>query len=121
MGYKMRFVEKEDCYHDTESGLDWSKENFGPMTWDEAVKQFNGIGWRLPTIEELSTLVDYTKEYPATDLPNMIPSYYWSSTTSADGTSHAWDVYFYSGHDYRPSKYRSSYVRAVRARKETGK
>ena len=72
--------------------------------------------WRLPTIEELLTLVDYTKHNPASS-EAIASNYYWSSTTSASGTCSAWGVYFGTGRsDYR-SKYDSLYVRCVR---ETG-
>ena len=42
--------------------------------------------WRLPTIKELSTLVDSSIPYPGPTIntsyfPDTVASYYWSSTT----------------------------------------
>ena len=119
----MRFEEKEDCYLDTQTGLEWSKDNLGPMTWQDAIDGFakGKNGWRMPTIEELLTIVDYTKYDPATTLPNMVSSDYWSSTTSADSTHGAWTVYFYDGYVSNYAKSYSRYVRAVRGEKQKSK
>jgi hypothetical protein len=58
------------------------------------------MGWRLPTVEELASLVDPTTANPA--LPsghpfNYVSSHYWSATTSAYGTTVAWVANFYNG------------------------
>jgi len=114
----MRFEDKQNCYLDVKTGLEWSKENFGPMSWNKAIKQFDGSNdWRLPTIEELKTLVDYTQSDLATDLPKMLSSYYWSSTTNATHTDFAWIVDFYYGNDGNYLKSNSYYVRGVLKRR----
>jgi hypothetical protein len=71
-------------------------------------------GWRLPTIEELATLVDDTQSNPA--LPSGHPfsnvqssSWYWPSTTVANGTTKAWVVKFGSGSVSYSDKYRDDY------------
>ncbi len=111
----MRFEKKDDHYLDTKTGLQWTLDNSDPMTWDEAMRQYPSDNeWRLPTVNELLTLVDYELNVPATELFGMEPSYYWSSTTYAGYTHHAWRVHFGSGHDYWSYKSRSYYVRAVR-------
>ena len=108
----MRFGRKYDCYLDIETDLEWSLENFGPMSWDEAMRQYpSNNEWRLPTVNELIALVDYELTNPATELPDMEPSGYWSSTTYAYG---AWYVHFYGGYDDWYFKGSSYYVRAVR-------
>jgi len=93
----MRFGEHEDHYLDTMTDLRWSKENFGPMTWDEAIKA--PIGWRLPTLEELLSIVNYSKLDPATDLSVMLASCYWTSTTGVYVSGYAWEVDFFYGND----------------------
>jgi len=74
--------------------------------------------WRLPTIKELSFLVDRDRYDPSintTYFPNTLSSGYWSSTTYAYFPSYAWFVDFYfgvvSGYYKSGSNY---YVRAVR-------
>ena len=63
--------------------------------------------WRVPTIEELETLL--TKKY---NLSNNY--YYWSSTTNALYTVSAWGVNFYDGYTNDYYKTDSLYVRCVR-------
>ena len=110
----MRFIEKEN-FIDTVTGLEWSKENFGPMDWYTANEVFTDSSiWRLPTIQELLTLVDYTTYSPATQLPHMLSSYYWSSTTNASYTYDAWLVNFDHGYDNGSNKSYDYYVRVVR-------
>jgi len=75
--------------------------------------------WRLPTIKELSTLVDSSKYFPAINtafFPGTVASVYWSSTTNASDTSGAWAVDFFNGLVGSYYYYTSNghYVRAVR-------
>jgi len=112
----MRFIKKDDCYLDNETGLEWTLDNYGPMTWDDAVdccKSLGG-GWRLPTIEELLTLVDFTKSDPSTKLPNHESSYYWSSTILASDPNDAWSIYFGDGLVSYIDKVGHEYVRCVK-------
>jgi lysozyme family protein len=96
-------------------------------TWAESNKKFidalntahlGGFSdWRLPTIDELKTLIDISKTKPAinTDyFPNTQSSFYWSSTTYAFSTSYAWGVPFTYGGANHVNKGNSYYVRAVR-------
>jgi len=51
--------------------------------------------WRLPTIQELFTLVDYSRCNPAIDttiFPNTEASSYWSSTAYAHNPNYAWEA-----------------------------
>lgn len=111
---------------DWETGLVWEKSpDTTTRTWSNAVsyaynKTVGGRkGWRLPTIEELASLVD-TSVSGSPKLPsghpftNVQPGWYWSSTTYADNTSNAWLVYFYSGGGNDSYKIDSFYVWCVR-------
>ena len=67
-------------------------------------------GWRLPTIEELASLVDTPQGSPTTPaLPaghpfNVLPTPHWSSTTNASDASRAWAVGFATGSVFNPVK-----------------
>jgi len=57
--------------------------------------------WRLPTMSELCTLIDFSKRDPALPTGHMfaaVPSgYHWSATTLEHYSGVAWIVYFESG------------------------
>jgi len=76
--------------------------------------------WRLPTIKELSTLLDISRDKPPinTDyFPNTATTLYWSSSPTAFVSpipNAAWDVDFLTGNTYYIGKSASPRVRAVR-------
>jgi hypothetical protein len=71
--------------------------------------------WRLPTVKELQSLVDYSVFDPAASFPGPAWSwYYWSTTSFAENTEEAWDVVFLGGGVSRVSKDTCDHVRAVR-------
>ena len=69
--------------------------------------------FRLPTIQELLSLVDYTKHDPASN-EDITSNFYWSSTTRADRTGNAWNLYFDVGFQDGYGKTSDGYVRCVR-------
>ena len=87
------------------------------FTWAEA-KEYAaslGDGWRLPTIQELLTLVDYSKHKPACSVfPDCPADWFWSSSALSGNTALAWDVHF--GYGYASNVDVSDYyrVRCVR-------
>ena len=109
---------------DTATGLTWQCETEIPMTWLDAQEycaklKLAGGGWRLPTIVELQSIVDYTLLAPAIDsvaFPDtaVCGCGYWSATIHAGDTGLVWLVYFYAGCVGDNDKLGSHYVRAVR-------
>ena len=116
---------------DTSTGLIWEvktddgsiRDKDNRFTWQEVLAYCEALDlgghtdWRLPTIKELRSLVDYTQYSPAINrdfFPNTVSSDYWSSTTDASYTGYAWSVGFHGGGDGSSGKGHGYYVRAVR-------
>ena len=110
---------------DKETGLVW-EQSPGTNTYSWLSSQIHCIdntvanrkGWRLPSIEELSSLIDSTQSALAlpSDHPfnNVQSSYYWSSTTHATNTDAAWVVYLNYGNANNLDKSSHYYVWCVR-------
>jgi hypothetical protein len=92
---------------DKETGLVWEQSpSMSTFDWYSAQRHCNRLitggrlGWRLPTIQELASLMDPTQSNPA--LPpghpfgNVQSSIYWSATTSASNPDNAWFGYFFN-------------------------
>ncbi len=78
--------------------------------------------WRLPSREELRSLVDYTIPYPGPTLnqaafPHAVAQFYWSSSPMADVHDEAWGIGFAFGFDYAYFKSNRVHVRLVRNRR----
>jgi len=81
--------------------------NATTYTWDGAMaltSNFSGNNdWRIPTEEELISLVDYTIPYPGPTIntawfPNTSASDFWSASAYADNSNGAWLVDFDDGY-----------------------
>jgi hypothetical protein len=113
---------------DKETGLVWEQSpDTVEMAWASACSHCftrevaNRKGWRLPTVEELASLVDNDNYDPAlpTGHPfsNVQSSGYWSSTPWVYNTNFAWGATFldgvvghiYKGHSYNVWCVRSGY------------
>jgi hypothetical protein len=114
---------------DPETGLLWEQETAGPMTWQEALAYCENLSlaghtdWRLPDIDELQSIVEYTAYNPAITnpecskygpFPGTASGFYWSSTTQASSIGNVWGVNFQDGDITTYAKTGSYYVRAVR-------
>lgn len=110
---------------DRETGLVWERSpSTAQRDWFTAIahcyrRTVGGRGgWRLPTVEELRSLVDPTQSNPA--LPaghpflNVQSSLYWSATTNANLTSSAWIVSFNTGDALDDVKSDTHFVWCVR-------
>jgi hypothetical protein len=87
---------------------DCSTGNLNSFTWSNAINYCEGLtlggrsDWRLPNINELGSLIDYTKAsnptIDSTAFPNIPASdIYWSSTTNVNNTNTLWVVTFRGG------------------------
>lgn len=93
------------------------------LPWESAIQQARAAsnykfaghdGWRLPTLDELSSLVEHTCNNPASNLqvfPRMPSAGLWSSEQSG---ANAWSVDFGGGKIYEVFKAGGKHVRLVR-------
>ena len=70
--------------------------------------------WRLPTVQELLSVIDYTKSEPATQMEGFSNNTYWTSTVSKGYPSFAWIVDLTHGYSNNSFKEFINYVRFVR-------
>ncbi|HOW51336.1 MAG TPA: DUF1566 domain-containing protein [bacterium] len=107
---------------DVVTGLIWTKEYSGDVSWQGALNycetlNYGGVtDWRLPNIGELQTLVDDTSDNPASSFPEMPAAGFWSSSTDNATGNRAWLVAFDSGIVSNGSnKTASTHARCVRS------
>ena len=109
---------------DKETNLIWAKEaSDDRKTFTEAKAyaeslKLAGAFWRVPTITELLSLVDYERSDPAinTDFFTCKSNWHWSSTVAAASPSvYAWYVRFAYGGSYCIYQLNGAFVRAVRS------
>jgi len=121
-----KFIRSGYVVVDSSSSLEW-QDNTTPVkkSWKGAIDYCENLSlggkndWRLPNINELLSIVDDSKYNPAinSSFINFTSSYYWSSTTIANNSSHAWNIDFNYGtvSHYYYKKTNKFYVRCVRA------
>ncbi len=86
-------------YYSPTTGLTWKSSIGANATWSTAM-QSCGIGWRLPTIEELSTLINYERSVaPAIDseFVSTTGTLFWSATESNQNNQYAYIIGFGAG------------------------
>jgi hypothetical protein len=116
-----------DVVVDRSTGLEWQDSNItaeDTRTWEEALAYCETLvldgkdDWRLPNKNELLTIVDYTREDPASSpvFQHTVSEAYWSSTSIKSYYDYAWVIFFYNGYSYANFKAESDnlYVRCVR-------
>jgi hypothetical protein len=85
----------------------WQRGDIGDtgLSWDQAKSYCDGLkldgytDWRLPEIEALQTIVDYSRFGPAlsTNVLHGRSGVYWSGSTDVDDPDAAWNVHFLNG------------------------
>jgi len=110
---------------DQETGLVWEQSpETNTQTWLNAQARCNAktvgnrLGWRLPTLQELASLVDPAVRFgptlPANPFFNVRSSIYWSATSAAGNPAIAWFVNFDNGQVANASKSDAHFVWCVR-------
>ncbi len=88
---------------DETNNLIWTISDNSLHTWQSALnycETLNYAGrknWRLPSINELATVINYSKLSPASDFPGIGSAYFWSSSTNPMNIKQAWRIHTYSG------------------------
>jgi hypothetical protein len=110
---------------DNGTGLMWQKatapghyRSFEARGYCNNLELAGYTDWRLPTVEELESLVDTSRVNPSINItyfPDTISSFYCSSTYHEDFIHEVWFVDFYSGGLAANMKSLDIHVRAVRA------
>ena len=117
---------------DHTTGLMWTADDVGDrrLTWSDADQAAKAVtigghsDWRLPTRQELLSLVDDTRFDPAIDtaaFPTCKPEFYWTASSWAPSpASNAWLVNFHDGDSYGNDRNSGARVRAVRSVSSAG-
>jgi hypothetical protein len=109
------FSRNGEVVSDHATGLHWQDNNRSDrLSWQGAIDACEALvlgdqsDWRLPNINELLSLANYTKGLndPKVDeaFEYMLPSYYLSSTSVAQGGARGWSLNFSDGGVYNHSK-----------------
>lgn len=126
----MSFTDKGDgTILDNVTGLNWKKCSLGEsgndcmsgsiasLDWGAANTQCLslGAGWRLPTLVELTRIIDYGQSFGTIDVafPATV-SGYWTSTPHPTYAGYAWIVDFSQGNTWIDYETNTNYVRCVR-------
>ncbi len=128
---KVKKVDKSDIFLDFLTSLMWQDNHDviqNKKNWSDAkayCSNFSLYGyydWRLPTIDELKTIIDKNRSSHVTDeINNMVlldVSLFWSSTTDIFSLNNAQVLYFKNGNSLEEEKLDEYYVRCVRKNSE---
>jgi hypothetical protein len=131
-----RFTDKGDgTVKDELTGLIWLKDAdcIEAKVWSDALTTCNSLAdgqcglrddsepgdWHLPNVRQLHSLVDFSRSDPALPAGHLFTDFklgsYWSSTSYARNTGHAWRVSMFIGLVNSNSKDNLYYVLPVRS------
>ncbi len=111
------------------TGLSWQDNRSATsekVTYEEAEKFCENLkagkynNWRMPTLQELSSIVDYTKYNPAIldGFSSGGSVYYWSSTPYIGDSDKVWGINFKTGATDANGKNYTRHIRCVRVNKK---
>jgi len=111
---------------DLNTGLMWQQaddQNDAWRSWYKAIDYCETLtladhgDWRLPTVQELTSLTNIGRYAPAIDtqfFPQCLSAVYWSVSPRASNPDYAWFVSFVTGNAFWYDKYSNNCVRCVR-------
>lgn len=107
---------------DSTTGMMWKDDYKVQKNWSEANAYCEDLvmggydDWRLPAINELESIADYTRHKPAIKIgfDNVTSHIYWSSSTDVSNSNDAWYLLFENGRSYTLDKSNSYNVKCVR-------
>jgi hypothetical protein len=115
-----RFTVTSGSVYDNKTKLTWQQAVSSSTTysWTDARSHCAalGMGWRLPTVRELLSIVDYRRSGPAVDpiaFSATPSSSFWSASPRVQDPSSAWYVSFQNGSSGWDSASTPYYVRCV--------
>ena len=118
------FVSNNDgTVTDIGTGLMWQKVTIGPLDWETALSACESLvlsgytDWRLPNINELRSIQNYSRNGQSIDIdyfPDSVYSFYWSSSPTTFGGNNAFAIDFSNGVEYVNNRSIAYYVLAVR-------
>lgn len=118
------FVREGVVVKDSATNLLWQDDNASKtvrLNFEDARKHCENLSlagydnWRLPSLLELQSIVDFGEVKPAINraFQNITPRLYWTSTLYIGDLGRAWYVYFYDGRIHYYLHANDSYVRCV--------
>jgi hypothetical protein len=111
-------IQPDGSVLDRTTGLTWQRNVAPPkLSWSDALTSCP-LGWRLPSVNELQTIVDQNRQSPPIDpvaFPGTPSEDFWTSSAKAgDPTPRAWYVAFIHGHADTDLVSSNFWVRCVR-------
>ena len=123
--FTSKTINGNEIVTDSTNNLMWQKTySSSTYTWNNALKYCQNLtyagysDWRLPNKNEATSLLNFEKNAPYSDFPDMPSSGFWSSSNYSGNNSAAWCAVFYDGQfAYTHGKSKSFKVRCVRSEK----
>jgi hypothetical protein len=121
-----RYMLASRTVYDAKTRLTWQRTVRSTVlyTWANAKTycagagaSLGGSGWRLPTVKELRTIIDYSQVNPSIDstaFPSTPATLFWSSSPYVGSPSGAWGVAFDYGYVIGYSQFDKAGVPCVR-------
>jgi hypothetical protein len=109
-------IPESGAYYSPSTGLTWQSSSGGNVNWSTA-KESCATGWRLPSIEELTSLINYERNTaPVIDseFVSSTGTLFWSRTESFQNNAYAYVVGFGAGRISTQLKTGSAAYRCVK-------